>query len=84
MSTFVNKQICDLGELTGVNSIVKGGITMVHQKTICFNLETGEVISEEVIPLPDEDPAPYLDAQANYYAKVILKQMEEENMQRLK
>jgi len=53
-----------------------GGIKMVHQKTIHFNLKTGEVISVEVIPLPDEDPAPYLEAQANYYAKVLLK-MEE-------
>lgn len=51
---------------------------MVHQKTIHFNLKTGEVISVEVIPLPDEDPAPYLEAQASYYAKVLLKMEEVE------
>lgn len=57
---------------------------MVHQKTIRISLKTGEMEILEDIPMPDEDPEPYLQAQANYYAKVILKQMEEENMQRLK
>lgn len=51
---------------------------MVYQKTIRFNLKTGEVISEEVIPLPDEDPAPYREALANYYASALLKAMEKD------
>lgn len=46
---------------------------MVYQKTIRISLKTGEMKVLEDIPMPDENPEPYLQAQANYYASALLK-----------
>ena len=51
---------------------------MVYKKIVRINLKTGEMKILEDIPMPDENPEPYLKAQAKYYASALLKAMEKE------
>ena len=52
---------------------------MVYEKRVRVNLVTGETKVMEIIPLPEEDPTPYREAQANYYATALMKARKESN-----